>query len=556
MVANLSDAARNNDVAQLQRILEAGAPIESRDADGMTPLLLAARFGGGDALAALLKAGADVHARDNVGMSALHLAALHNRFALVRPLVGAGLSVDCATARGSTPLMAAAAGSAAKAAEELLALGANVNAQNQEGKTALIYAESATYPWVMKPLLTKAGADARVKPAKEARRTQEALVSAAVAGDVGKVKQLLDRGAPVDGEPAFSETALLKAAAHGQAETVALLLEAGANPHARRFTGDTPLMSAVCTDSLETVRLLLEHGANVNAADKYGETALMNAAAAGELDNAKLLLEAGADANARTTGAVERDKTAADFAKQIEDRHERKAMLELLTAHVPPTAAARALATEGPRDVVETFPAAAKQPAFQQLLETLAELCGQPPKPWKQCKGAYRCGKVNLERLAKRYPPAAPKKRKDIASAASPWALVERLQAEVRAAGFQLLMAELADDPAAATWLVLPAADKYAALVACGTDGANYGHTTDAIIAWLQGMEKENPFMLTACGHDFVAGQFAGRVKNASALAERMCKFCPDLIDGAIVAAAEQVADALRKRSGFSLWWG
>ena len=139
-------------------------------------------------------------------------------------------------------------------------------------------------------------------------------------------------------------------------------------------------------------------------------------------------------------------------------------MLDLLTSHVCATAAAETMAAEAPHDAVAAFPTAAKQQAFQKVLEMLAELCGEAPRSWKKCKGAYRCGKLNVKLLAKRYPAV---------DAESDWPLVERLQADVRDAGFQLLMAELADDAGSAKWLVLPGAEKYAALVACGTDGAN-----------------------------------------------------------------------------------
>jgi hypothetical protein len=94
--------------------------------------------------------------------------------------------------------------------------------------------------------------------------------------------------------------------------------------------------------------------------------------------------------------------------------------------------------------------------------------------------------------------------------------------------------------------MVFPTDDKYAVLVARGTNGANYGLTTRAVIAWLRNLEKENPFHLTGCGFDFVEGRFRRPVVNAEAWADRMFKFCPD--------CGTEISHELRQGT-FFLWW-
>lgn len=80
----------SDSVEVLDLLLGAGADINARDENGMTPLILAAYCGRPTRVAGLLRAGADVHLRDTQGKSALDHARLHpepdQRDAIVRLL--------------------------------------------------------------------------------------------------------------------------------------------------------------------------------------------------------------------------------------------------------------------------------------------------------------------------------------------------------------------------------------------------------------------------------------------------------------------------------------
>src|SRR5262245_17397840 len=91
----------------------------------------------------------------------------------------------------------------------------------------------------------------------------DALRDAAIAGDVAKVKALLDAGVPVDApEPRHGQTPLLYAAGKGRLDVVRLLIERGANPNAvERFFGSTAVENALREKHVETVVYLLQHGA-------------------------------------------------------------------------------------------------------------------------------------------------------------------------------------------------------------------------------------------------------------------------------------------------------
>ena len=71
-------------------------------------------------------------------------------------------------------------------------------------------------------------------------------------------------------------TALMYAALYGDAGDVRALLEIGADPNVKNDAGATALMWAV--DDLEKTKLLVQHGADVNALSDDKRTALTIAA--------------------------------------------------------------------------------------------------------------------------------------------------------------------------------------------------------------------------------------------------------------------------------------
>src|SRR5690606_29602242 len=75
-------ADRYGEVADLLAALDAGSPVDTRDAEGRTALMEAVSASAGSAVVGLLiEAGADVNAVDNAGFSPLLLAARDSRVA-------------------------------------------------------------------------------------------------------------------------------------------------------------------------------------------------------------------------------------------------------------------------------------------------------------------------------------------------------------------------------------------------------------------------------------------------------------------------------------------
>jgi hypothetical protein len=101
--------------------------------------------------------------------------------------------------------------------------------------------------------------------AQDSQDRGEELRQAASAGDVAKVKALLDQGVDVNAANQYGGTALTFAARRGNAEMVKLLLERGADPNRKdNFYGFPPLLAALRTGETEVAKLLLAKTAEVD----------------------------------------------------------------------------------------------------------------------------------------------------------------------------------------------------------------------------------------------------------------------------------------------------
>ena len=119
------------------------------------------------------------------------------------------------------------------------------------------------------------------------------FVDAAVRGDLGLVRRLLDTGVPVDARDADGDTALKGAAVAGELEVVRFLIERGADPNNRAGILDsTPLICAAEMGHAGIVEFLLTQGADPTLNDKKGQTALMIADRNGHTQIVELLRRA------------------------------------------------------------------------------------------------------------------------------------------------------------------------------------------------------------------------------------------------------------------------
>ncbi len=116
------------------------------------------------------------------------------------------------------------------------------------------------------------------------------LMLAAYFGKTELVKQMLDRGAAIDGAGNWSP--LSYAAFNGHTAIVRLLLQRGARLEAASENGTTALMAAARNGHAEVVKLLLDYGANPLSVNMAGQNAVSFAMQHGNTDIAAMLQEA------------------------------------------------------------------------------------------------------------------------------------------------------------------------------------------------------------------------------------------------------------------------
>jgi ankyrin repeat protein len=287
IVAAAAECPRNEARKIIQRLLDAGAAVQSHDDGGTTPLHFAARGGDEKILELLMDRGSDISATDSNGDTALIFAAVKGHESVVKLLLARGADLKIRNKAGQTVLHRAAEQNKADIVKALLENGAEIEAEDENGCRAL-HLSAGTKGYTTTKLLLDSRAD--VHAATKTGLT--ALHIAAAAKDNTIVKLLLEKGANANATMEHGSTPL-HAAAYGGGEAVvrALFRYGNIDLNARDVLGQTALLMAAKNGHTTVVKLLLEQdGIDLDIENASGQTALFCAAAGGHFEVAKLLL--------------------------------------------------------------------------------------------------------------------------------------------------------------------------------------------------------------------------------------------------------------------------
>ena len=285
------DAVRDGSVKEVQKFIDSGIDVNSRDDNKWTALHWAAETQSVAVMRLLIKAGADAKAEHGLNGTALHRAAIRGPAESVRELLKAGADVNNASRNlEPTPLHCAAECCNAENVKLLIAAGATIDSGETTALTLACRAAVAdqTEAIAMIQMLIDAGAN--LDP--PGNSPLHWVRSRAVA------KLLIDAGADVNHRNKLGESPLhLAPGAHWgpRAAEFKLMIAAGAEINARDKNRSTPLHRAVMCDLPDVVQVLIDAGANVNARNLDGDTPLSLAELIKSTEVVKLLTAAGAD---------------------------------------------------------------------------------------------------------------------------------------------------------------------------------------------------------------------------------------------------------------------
>lgn len=518
----LNAAAQLGNVAICTLLIDAGADLNVVDKSdtlkSWTPLLVAAAHGHLDVVKLLVKRGADVFARDHWARTATAAAAEYGHKEIVQFLQAHLCKLDY-----KWTLPEAAVNGLSDQVRMLLENGALPDAIDEYGLAPLTYACNYNFVETVIAILD-AGANPNFGGDLDKSKNDS------VRERIARLMELV--------EPPSSKLTYARIVGH--------------NPIRSFLYGEPPLIAVAGCKRIELANKLIAAGADVNAQSKIGGvTPIMMTIKSADAAMFQLLLDRGADIKLRDKASgtcLEWSNLEKKMASPMSELFD---IIKLLKANL----GLEEKQLDFKKAWKEFKEVDASEP-YKKVIEQLTTLCQSKPYPWKKKKGVHRFYPKDWDGLAARYGKPADyyssakrdqkHERKD--------EIVRHLQNEIRKTKYTLISHK--DEQGSDMQLLFPTKDKYAIIAACGTDGANYGLSTDMIIEELQEIETQYPFEITDCMHDAVGGTLLAPTQvDFLELAKILYEFCNSLVDGEMITCTEDIAAQIKESSGFYLRW-
>lgn len=285
--------------------------LESKDRDGQTPLVWAARNGYLPVVRRLFDEGANMDSNSEDSLTPLSWSSANGHEMVVKFLLDKGADKEYSSG-GQTPLLWATDNGHTAVVEDLLERGVILDAIDEFGQTPLIMAAIKGYLAISKLLL--------VNGASPDLTTDgiPPIIWAAGNGQKDLVELLLAHGVSIEcRDEDWGHTPLARAANQGNKAIVQFLLEKGADIESKGDNGLTPLLWAAWEGHEAVIRVLLDHNANIKAKDeKYNRTALAWAAREAKVSVSEAVVQLLIDRGADMESQSDNEQTALELAAE------------------------------------------------------------------------------------------------------------------------------------------------------------------------------------------------------------------------------------------------
>lgn len=292
---SLFEAIENHDNEAVKiAILQNPGAINDKNQAGNTPLIESIVLGFNDISLILIDAGADTKISNANGFTPLHVAANRNRFEIVEKLLHMGVDPNPKDRINQTPLiLVARVTQNAQMARLLIEHGADLNAQDNIGSMPLNNAVTYGGDPELIDLLVSKGAQFDTT----GTNWRYLVYGTASAGNAKLFKYIQGKSERSPMDPPIDPKRLLKTALGGGSIEIAqslldkgIPLDLGPN-----YAGWTPLHYAVANQHQEMVEFLVKQGADLKARTNDGRSAYNLANEAGNESLAQMLAKLGCD---------------------------------------------------------------------------------------------------------------------------------------------------------------------------------------------------------------------------------------------------------------------
>lgn len=268
-------------------LIQKGAKVNARNANGQTPLFNASKSNAVNTITVLLNKGADINTRDTLGSTPLHAAVRWNATKAADKLISLGLDPNTQNVAGKTPLAEAAVEGNIEMASLLLSKGASPNIYDSNGRTALVDAIKGNQSEMTTLLLSK-GANPQIQDMNGRTPYHEA----AEIGNIEIIKTLRKARSNPLSRDKEGNTPLSIAFKKDTAVINAVL---GTDKNITDTDGNTPIHIAItCKAGDSILRTLIEKGYPFDTRNSSGFTPLAIAVTSNQSDEINTLLEKGA----------------------------------------------------------------------------------------------------------------------------------------------------------------------------------------------------------------------------------------------------------------------